>query len=811
MRTLFQDLRFSYREWSKRPGLAITAILSLALGIGATTAVFSVIYALLVNPYPYKAANRMVHLVLLNEKGDDWWVELTGPQLKLVSQAKCIESIAATWGTWNLTTTDEELPEDVPSVDMTANAFIHFGVPALLGRTLLPSDAPEGQDPEPVVVLSYSFWQRHFNGDPAAVGRRIQLVHKTYAIVGVMPSRFTWQDADVYLPLKLPGGANDAYIPTIRLRPGVTHEAASSELQPLLEEFAKETPNHFPKKFRVHVKGLNDQFVEHLGHSLFLLFGAVGLLLVIGCANVSILLLARGTARQQELAVRSAIGASRWRIQRQLLTEALVLSLAGALGGVLLAYGLLALLVRWLPEYSFPHEIVIRINFPVLAFSVLAAILTGVLAGISPAFQFSKPNVSQLMQSARRTTSGAHGRRAHSSLVMGQIALTLLLMTSAAAAINGFVRIVRANLGYDPHNVMSVGIPVHQNAHVAWEDRTNYFEQLREHIAALPEVVSAGISTNATPPWNGSETNFEVFGQPSDQQQSARLNFVDSEYFSLLHIPLEAGRLWDHPELMRGARMCAVNQTLAKQYWPQENPVGKQLRFPDLKSEPPYFQAVPDSNNWLLVIGVVADARDNGLRNPVKPAVFVPFSLAVRVWTQILVRTHTEPLATLNRVRGAVKSVDPDQQVFGQTRDLQQWIERMPEYSYGRLVSGMFGGFSILALALAATGLFSVVSYSVAQRTNEFGIRMALGANGAQVLRLVFASTATSVIGGLAGGVALSLALSKVLSRWAEGSAQSPILFIAAVLLLILAAALAAFVPARRASSIDPMEALRYE
>src|SRR5215472_10259097 len=644
MRTLFQDLRFSYREWSKRPGLALTAILSLALGIGATTAVFSVIYALLVNPYPYKAADRMAHLVVLNEKGEDWWVELTGPQIKLVSQAKCIESIAATWGTWNLTTTDEELPEDVPSVNMTSNAFIHFGVPALLGRTFLPSDAREGQDPEPVAVLGYKFWQRHYNGDPGVVGRKIQLMHKTYMIVGVMPSRFTWNDADVYLPLKLPGGPNESYMPTIRLRPGVTHEAANAELQPLLEQLAKETPRNFPKKFRVQVKGLNDQFMEHLGHSLFLLFVAVGLLLIIGCANVSILLLARGTARQQELAVRAAIGASRWRIRGQLLTEALALSLTGALGGIALAYGLLGVLVRWLPDYSFPHEIVIRINLPVLAFSVMAAIVTGALAGVSPAFQFSRPNVSQLMQSgSRRTTRGVHGKRAHSLLVMGQIALTLLLLTSAAAAINGFAHIVRANLGYDPQNVMSVGTPVHQNAHVSWKDRTNYFEQIREHIAALPEVVSAGMSTNATPPWNGGDGSLESLGGHNGEQQSARLNYVDSEYFAVLHIPVLAGRLWEHPELMRGARLCVVNQTLARQSWPGANPVGQQVRFPDLKGEPPYVQAVPDSNNWLQVIGVVADARDDGLRNPVKPAVYVPFSLVMRVWTQILVRTHAAP------------------------------------------------------------------------------------------------------------------------------------------------------------------------
>ena len=819
VRALFLDLKFSCGEWSKWPGLAVTAILSLALGIGATTAVFSVIYALLVNPFPYYAADRIITLAVIPEQGNEWWPSLTASQIKLLSQAKCVENVAAIFGTWNLTTTDEELPEDVPSVYFTSNAGSYFGVPALLGRMLIPSDAPEGQDPQPVAVLSFSFWQKHFNGDRAVVGKKIQLVHKTYTIVGVMPKRFNWWDSDVYLPLKVATGGNEAYDTTIRLKPGATHEAANAELQPLLQQFAKETPSNFPKKFRVHVKGLNEDYVKHLGNTLFLLFGAVGLLLIIGCANVSILLLARGTARQQELAVRAAIGASRWRIQRQLLTEALMLSLVGALGGILLAYRLLALLVSWLPEYSFPHEVDIRIKLPVLAFSVFAAILTGALAGVSPAFQFSRPNVSQLIQAgSRRTTGGVRGRRAHGMLVTGQIALTLLLLTSAAAAINGFFRVIHAYLGYDPHNVMSVGIPVHQNAHVSWEDRANFFEQLREHVAALPEVVAAGISTNATPPRNGWNKDFEVFGRPARQQQQVRLNFVDSNYFSVLHIPLLSGRLWEHTELMQGAPLCLINQTLARQYWPQGDALGKQLRFPDLKSDPPYIQAIPESNRWLQVIGVVADARDEGLRDPVKPAVFVPFDLWMTVNTQILVRTYVAPLASLNRVRAAITAVDPDQQVFGRTRNLEQWIERMPEYSYGRLVSGMFGGFSILALALAATGLFSVVSYSVAQRTNEFGIRMALGANPMQVLRLVFASTATSVTGGLAGGVVLSLVLSKFLSRWAADSrqseflfSQSPVLFLAGMVLLILAAALAAFVPARRASSIDPMEALRYE
>jgi len=809
---MLQDLRFSCRELRKKPGLAFTAIISLTLGIGATTAVFSVIYGLLVNPFPYKDADRMIHLTVVNEAGDDRWVGVTGPQLKFLRQARCVESAAASWGTWNLTTTDEDLPQDVPSVQLTANAGTHFGVPALLGRTLIPSDAPDGLDPQPVVVLSYLFWQRHFNADPTVIGRNLQLVHKNYTIVGVLPSRFTWEDADVYLPLKITNDASIEYGPLVRLKQGVTHAAANAELQPLLEQFAKESPSHYPKKFRVHVKSLNQQYVEHLGHSLFLLFGAVALLLLIGCANVSILLLARGTARQHELAVRSAVGASRWRIQRQLLTEALALSVLGALGGVLLAYRLLPVLVRWLPEYSFPHEVVISINLPVLGFSIAIALLTGVLSGLAPAFQFSRPQVAQLMQSSsRRTTAGVRGKRTHDVLVAGQIALTLLLLTSAAAAMNGFVRLVRTNLGYDPHKTMSVGIPVHQNTHVSWQDRSTYFEQLLARVAAMPEVVAAGISTNATPPSNGSDLSFEIFGRPADQRQELRTNFVSPEYFSVLRIPLLQGRLWDQPEIVRGARLAVINQTMARQYWPHGDALGKQLRLPDLKGEPPFSQAAPDSNSWLQIIGVVGDARDDGLRKPVKSAVFVPFTLQMRMWTQILVRTHAAPLSVLNRVRAEVKAVDPDQQVFGQTRDLEQWIQREDEYAYGRLVAVLFSGFSLLALALAAIGLFSVVSYSVAQRTNEFGIRMALGATRGQVLQLVFTASVRNVIGGLVCGLLLSLVLSGILSKLAEGSAHNPLVFAAVTLLLVLTSSLAAFIPARRASSVDPMDALRYE
>ena len=808
---MWQDLLFSLRELRKHPGLAFTAIFSLALGIGATTAVFSVIYALLVNPYPYLGADRMIEMNVLTEKGDNWWVGVTAPQLKILRQARCIESIAASWGTWNLTTTGEDLPEDVPSTQLSGNAGAHFGVPALIGRTLLPSDAPDGQDPEPVVVLSYKFWQRHFAADPSILGRTLQLVHKNYAIVGVMPSRFTIGDADVYLPLKLTNDPGIVITPRIRLRPGVTRAAADAELQPLLQQFARETPERYPKKFRVHVRGIIDRYAEHLGRSLFLLLAAVALLLLIGCANVSILLLARGTARQQELAVRSAIGASRWRIQRQLLTEALVLSLCGALAGVILAYRSLPILVRWLPEYSFPHEVVIGVNLPVLAFTVGVAILTGVLFGIAPAFHFSRPELAQLMQSSSRRTTGGLAKRTHRILVAGQIALTLLLLTSAGAAMNGFVRLIHTQLGYDPHHTMSVGIPVHQNSHVSWEDRTAYFEQLLAHVAALPEVVAAGISTNATPPFNGWNIGFELFGRPTVEKEQVRLNFVSPEYFSVLKIARLQGRLWDQPEIVRGARLAVINETMARQYWPAGDALGKQVRIPDLKAQPPFVQTVKDSNGWMQIIGVVADARDEGLLKPVKPAVYVPYTAEVVVFTQILVRTRSAPLAILNRVRAAVKAVDPDQQVMGQTRDLEQWIERQDDYAYGRLVAALFTGFSVLALALAAIGLFSVVSYAVGQRTNEFGVRTALGATRADLLRLVFLSTAYEVAGGIGCGILCSLLFTRTLSKWAESSAQSPLVFAAVTLVLLVTAALAALLPARRAAAVDPMIALRYE
>ena len=811
MHSFLQDVRYAFQQARKNPGFNATAVISLALGVGATTAVFSVVYGVLMDPYPYANADRMVHLVVKDTAGEERWIFLTGTQIQTLRQAKFIESVAAQ-DDWSLTTTDRDVPDNVEAVYLTGNGMTHLGVPAVIGRGLIPSDAPEGQDPQPVAVLSYRFWQRHFSGSPDIVGHTIQLVHKTYTIVGVMPARFTWGDCDVYLPLKLTADRAKTLFPLVRLRPGVTHQAANAQLQALFEQFAKETPSHFPKQFRVQVQGLNDQFVKQIGNTLVLLFGAVALLLLIGCANVSILLLARGTARQHELAVRAAIGASRYRIVRQLLTESIALSFAGAGLGVLLAYGTVTLIVRWLPEDSFPKEAAIRVNLPVLIFSVLLALLAGICFGLSPAIQFSRPELAQVMQkSLRRVIGGVRGRRTHNLLVSGQLALTLLLMTAAGGAMAGFIRLTHTHLGYDPSNTMSVGIPVHQNTYGTWQARSQYFTELLARITSMPEVVSAGISTNATPPDNGWNTGVEIFGKPKLEQPNIRLNFISPEYLTVLHIPLVRGRVWNQAEVIRGARLALINETMARQFWPGGDAIGHQIRFPEMKPEPPYTLGVSDTSGWIEVVGIVGDARDDGLRNAIKPGAYLPYTYTLRMWTQILVRTRVAPLSILHAVRERIRDVDRDQQVFSNIRDLDHWITTQPEWAQGRLVTILFGAFSVLALMLAAVGLYSVVAYGVAQRTSEFGIRMALGAQRRDVFREVFSSTATSVGGGLLAGLLLSILFNGVVAHWVEGGSRSPLIILAVMVVLMSVALFACSVPARRAARIEPMTALRYE
>jgi len=815
MQSLLQDIRYGFRQLVKMPGFTLTAVISLALGIGATTAVFSVVYAILMDPYPYKAPDRMIHMRLPTPSGGSRGFGLTGTQWQQLRTSPVVEDTFLE-DDWSLTVTGDDLPEDVQGVYFTSNAFNFFGVPPALGRGLQPSDAIDGQDPQPVVVLSYKFWQRHFNANPSVLGQTIQMVHKNYTVVGVAGPRFTWGDGDVYLPLKVTADTVKSFYAGVRLKPGVSHATADAALQPLIDQFARETPKHFPPDhLRLHVIGLNEDFIKQLGGTLYLLFGAVALLLLIGCGNVSILQLARATARSHEFAVRSAIGASRNRIVRQLLTESLLLSLTGAALGILLAYKTVGAIVANLPEFSFPHEAAIQINLPVLFFSVGIAVGTGILFGLWPALQLSRPQVSQVMQSnTRKTTTGVAGRRMHGVLIGGQIALTLLMLAGAGAAIEGFVRLMHAPLGYDPHNIMSVGIPIHDGTYKTWPERAAYFEQLQAKVSEVPGIVMTAVSSNATPPNNGFGTKFEISGKPSSEDQTLRFNMVSPEYFPALRIPLLQGRIWDGAENHRGAPVIVVNQTLARRYFPNGDAIGHTLKVPELRAQPPYLLTAPGVEDGLLIIGVIADKRNDGLSKPILPEGFVPFTAAMGMYTQILVRSQVPPLTLLHAIRAKVNSVDREQQTNGNVRDLEHWITTEPEWARGRLVAWLFGAFAALALALSAVGLYSVVSYSVVQRTNEFGIRMALGAPRAHVLRIVFSSTAVSVGGGIVAGLALSMALSKVMAHWAEESqaaSHDPLLLAAATITLMLVAAVACTLPARRAAAVDPMTAIRYE
>jgi predicted permease len=811
---LWQDIRYALRGLSRNFGFAAVAILSLALGIGATTSMFSLIYAVLFHPVPYADWQRLTYPIYLNDDqptSPERWFSLTWSQYQQLLKTKSVEDAVGDDDTTS-EITGQDIPEDVTLTYITENVGSFLRVPALLGRNIQPSDS-EAAHQQAMVVLSYDFWMRHYNGDRNVLGRTLELDHKPYSIVGVMPKDYTWEP-DLYVPMSLLPTSDRNVLPIIKLEPGVSLASANAEIDALVHQFAKETPQYFPNRFRMHLEHITDRIVLAVGHTLILLFAAVVMLLIIGCANCSILLLARGMSRQSELAVRAALGASRYRILCQLIVEALVLAITGSLLGILLAYWMARLIFSLFPDV-FMHESVVRINLPVLAFSIALALVSGLLFGLLPSLRMSRPDISKVMQATGRKVAGSSGQvRSLSTLIAAQIALTTIIMGAAGAAMGGFMQMTHRNFGYDPAHVMSVPVPLHQHSYLTREGRAAYFKTLQEKIAAVPGVTGVALSANATPPHSGSNLTFEILGIPSAQRRYLRANFISPEYFSTLHIPLLQGRLWDETENARGGAVVVINQTLARRYFPNGNTIGQQIRTPTLSlqiGDPGQLVGVPDTNGWLQVIGVVADSLNDGLDKPVQPALYMPYPRFMWMDTQFLVRSQGLPLASLHDVQRAILSVNPDQQTDLNVRDLNQWIEQQPEFKQKRLFSILFGLFSGLALALALVGLYSVVSYSVAQRTNEFGIRMALGAQRTHVLSIVCRNIGITVSSGLLAGLLIFLTLHKLLAHWTQNSYSSPLILAAVAALFILCGALACTIPALRAVSIDPMQAVRYE
>jgi predicted permease len=815
------DIRYGLRALRRNPGFAAVAVLSLALGIGATTAMFSLIYAVLLHPFPYADADRIMNPVVVNEQHPDEprWFATMKPQFETLKRANSIESLLGFAGA-NMEITGGALPEDVIGAYLTGNAGSFFGVRALLGRGIEPSDDQgSGQH---IAVLNYKFWQRHYNGDPHVIGRTLELDHTPYTIIGVMPRSFAFNDTtgvgDIYLPRSLLQDTVNPpvtapYIPWIKLKPHVSPAVADAELNAIVRQFAKENPNHFPEKWHLQLQPIIVPFQQNTGRTLMLLLAGVVLLLIIGCANCSILLLARGRARQHELAVRSAIGASRWRIVRQLLVEAVVISFTGAILGVATSYWLAKLPMQLSPA-SFPQESVIRINLPILAFSVTLALISGLLFGLVPALRLSRPDLARALPSRMHGLAAAPAKHRWSALIAAQVALTLLLMATAGTAIRNFLHLTQVPLGYEPDHVIQAGIVMHfRDAH-AWksiqsrEARTAFIDQIQQKIAAVPGVRS--VSVGPPPPYSGEQMAIDISGSKDRENQEARIHFVSDEYFATLQIPLRRGRIWDATENARGDFVAVVNQSFARRYWPQSDPIGHQLRVSGLHAVGPLDALSAQSNGWRNIVGVVGDARNDGVDRPVVPAIYLPYTTLIAPFAQFLIRTQDDPLTYMHSIRAAAASVAPDQQIANGTFTLNDAIQRDTQYSRQRLFSILFGVFSAMALALALVGIFSVVAYSVAQRTTEFGVRLALGAPRAHVLWVAARVALVSVVAGIVIGLAFDSFLGTVLAHWMQSAFAAGSVFAAATLLAF-SALLACLLPARHAIAVPPAEALRYE
>ena len=807
MNGVIQDLRFAFRQFRKSPGFAITAVLSLTLAIGATTAIFSVVYGVLVDPYPYGDADRMAHVELRDKDGRGPLLFVNGTGYQQVRQAPSVDDVFLQQSRQR-TVTGDHVPVSVDVGLYSTNLFEYMGVPPLLGRGFTAADAPNGH-PAPVAVLSHAFWQRQFGGSRDVIGRTLELDRAIYTIIGVVPPRFTWGDSDVYVPAVPTADLRDYWMAFVKLKPGTPYSRAEAELQALVDQFAKLDRN-YPQNRQVKLVSLNELVLGRFAGTLVLLFGAVVTLLIVGCANVSILLLARGTARQNELAVRVSMGAGRGRLIRQLLTESVLLSASGAALGTVVAYRGVDALASMLPFFSFPHEAAIEVNGVVLAFSAAVAIATGLLFGLSPAWQHSRPHVGHLMQeSSGRHSGGARGRSVHRALIGGQVALTLLLMAGAGAASRVFLERLRTPLGFDPDRVVAMSVALPRGAGASWQQRLTVTEVVRRTVAETPGVEAATVSTTWFPPFGGFTARIEVQGQPGLTDAQAMLGLVSHDEFRVLRIPLVMGRVFAEAEVARAAHLAVVNQAFVKQYLSGRDPIGQRVRSPQLLVEQPSLLLARAPDAWFEIIGVVGDARNDGIDRAARPAVFLPHSFVLPPDASLLVRTAGTPDLASRSIKERLRRLDAGL-VVARERTLLWWLET-EGWGRERFVARLFGLFAVLALVLAATGIYSVVSYSVTQRTREVGTRMALGAQRASIIRLVLASTAVTLSAGVIAGMGLSTALNGVLASWAGGSSRDPLTLAACAGVLLVVAMIACAVPAWRAATIDPLRALRME
>ncbi len=809
MNTLFQDLRFGLRMLAKNPGFTAVAVLTLALGIGANTAIFSVVNAALLRPLPFSDPDRIVVV------GQEWMGGAgdfsPADFLDVRAQNHSLQEMAA-YRSWNFNLTAGNRPEHVAGEVVTPNFFRLLGVKPILGRGFLPSDGGPGGNR--VALLSYGLWQRSFGGAPSAVGSKLVMNGEPFTVIGVMPGGFRFpEESELWVspryavpahPLRPevnPATLRGAHYfdALARLRPGVTLGQARADLAVVFRNVARAHPDSDLQGGKPWVQTLHQSEVGNVRTALLVLLAAVGLVLLIACANVASLVLARGVARRKEFALREALGASRARVARQVLTESLLMALLGGGLGIVLAlwgFPVLATLVpadlrtttRW------------ALDGNVLTFTLALTVLAGLAFGLAPALSGTRNCLTETLKERSRTS--AHGgRRGQEWLVVAETAVALVLLVGAGLLLRSFVRLLNVDQGFDPTHVLTMQIFLPQARYPSAERQAAFVKEMLAAIKTLPGVESASVATRLPLNPGGSQRSVQIEGrsygpdQP-DEDVVPDYSVVSPGYYRALRIPLLAGRAFTPHDDASAPPVVVVNRAMAKTFWPNQSPIGKHLRM-------------GDGDPWSQVVGVVGDVRRKQLAAPARPTFYAPYAQDPWPFMDIAVRSAADPAGLSHAVAAAIQKIDPDEPLYN-VRTMQEVVARSVSERRFRLV--LLGSFALLALFLTAIGIFGVISFAVSQRTHEMGLRMALGARRQDVLKLVVGRGVALALVGVGLGTAGALGLTRLLSGLLYGvKPADPLTFAAVALLLILVATLASYLPARRATKVDPMVALRYE
>jgi putative ABC transport system permease protein len=811
MEILLQDIRYAIRTMAKSRGLTAVAVIALALGIGANTAIFSVINAVMIRPLPFKDPDRLAMVWEHNRnRGRAQNVVNPANYKDWQDQNNVFESMAVLFDArYNLTDVDD--PEEIPAQRVTTNFFTLLGVNPALGRAFGPEDEQPGRDA--IVVISHGLWKRRFGGDPEVAGKTIKLNGNLFTVVGVMPPDFqffikngslTGNQPELWSPIVLQPTdrkRSGRFMTVVaRLKPGVTREQAQAEMNSIGNALEQQYPE-FNKGWGVNVVPLREQLFGEIRTALWVLVGAVGFVLLIACANVANLLLARAASRHKEMALRTALGAGRFRIVRQLLTESVLLAVVGGVLGLLVAMWGVDLLIALSPR-DLPSLRGVGLNYQVLGFTLLVSVVTGLIFGVVPALEASRPNLNEaLKEGGKGAGGGTGGHRVRDIFVVAEVALALVLLIGSGLMIKSFLRLQSVNPGFNPQNLLTVRLLLPGSKYGEDRQRVAFFRQALSRIESLPGVRSVGAVNFLPFSGSGAATGFTIEGRPAPapgEKPVVDSRVCDPNYFQAMGIPLISGRTFSEKEATEVSHVVIINQTLARTYFPDEDPIGRRITI-EMTNEP-----VPSQ-----IIGVVGDVKHAGLDVEPKATAYWPHPELAYSFMTIVARTEGDPLSLASAVQGEVKALDKDQPI-ADVRTMEQLL--MASVARARFSTLLLSIFAGVALLLAAVGIYGVMSYSVTQRTHEIGIRMALGAQRADVMRLVVGRGMMLASIGIGIGLAAALGLTRVMASLLFAvSATDPLTFGTISLVLAGVALAANLVPARRATKVDPMVALRYE